>query len=521
MLARKGLRVLLLERDHFPRDHIGESLLPATLPILEELGVLPAVRAEGFVEKWGATMVWGTGDEPWSWYFGETSQRYPHSYQVWRPRFDQLLLDNSRSSGVDVREGHRVHEVVFEDGRARGVRYSDGDGAVALAWADFVVDASGQSALLGSRLELRRWDPFFRNLAVYAYFRGAERLRRPDQGNIFIESYEHGWFWHIPLHTGWTSVGAVLDRQRAQRDIGGGGVAAFLREQIAQAPRSAAMLGAATCEAGPFVVRDWSYRSEKLVGDGYILVGDAACFVDPLFSSGVHLAMSSGVLAAAYVTSALREPSLRRDAGRAYEQLYYTQYDHFHRLAKLFYSSNRTRDSYFWEARRLLDDEESFSPRESFVRAVAGQPPRGYERAVLDRGEAPKRFAANVRAVESERTRRRAEFRRLRRDDSALESAIPQPAPGLSVERKPVLGAGEFVWGDVITCAERSDETPCSPLIVTMLSLVDGRRSLGEIAALLAEGPERRERERIARHVVDATGVLYVDGLIAALRNPH
>src|SRR5215217_7648778 len=105
MLARQGWRVLLLERERFPRDHIGESLLPASMPILEELGVLPAVQEAGFLRKWGATMVWGTDPTAWSWYFRETNRRYPHAYQVWRPRFDQLLLHNSRAHGVEVREG--------------------------------------------------------------------------------------------------------------------------------------------------------------------------------------------------------------------------------------------------------------------------------------------------------------------------------------------------------------------------------------------------------------------------------
>src|SRR5713101_6222019 len=183
MLARQGFAVLLLEREHFPRDHIGESLLPASIPVLEELGVLPAVQEAGFLPKWGATMVWGTDKAPWSWYFRETNQQYPHSYQVWRPRFDQLLLENSRTHGVEVREGHQVVDVLFADGRAVGVRYTANhtDGT---ARARFVVDASGQGALLGRKLQLRRWDAFFQNLAVYAYCTGAQRLPAPDDTNI-------------------------------------------------------------------------------------------------------------------------------------------------------------------------------------------------------------------------------------------------------------------------------------------------------------------------------------------------
>src|SRR5215471_17281604 len=362
MLARQGWQVLLLERERFPRDHIGESLLPASIPVLEELGVLPAVQQAGFVPKLGATMVWGTEKTPWSWYFRETNQKYPHSYQVWRPLFDQLLLDNSRTHGVDVREGHQVVDVLFDAGRAVGVRYK-ANGTDGTARARFVVDASGQGALLGRKLQLRRWDAFFQNLAVYAYFTGVRRLPAPDTTNIFIESYAHGWFWHIPLHTGWTSVGAVVDSRTGQEGLHRSGPLPFLRDQIAQAPHTTEMLQDATLVSGPFVLRDWSYMSDEVVGDGYILVGDAACFVDPLFSSGVHLALMAGVLAAAYVTTALKDPSMQEAAGRVYKELYYKEYDHFRSLAQLFYSSNGTTESYFWEARRLLRAEEHLSPR--------------------------------------------------------------------------------------------------------------------------------------------------------------
>ena len=354
MLARKGFQVVLLEREHFPREHIGESLLPASIPVLEELGVLPAIQEAGFLRKWGATMVWGKEDAPWSWYFRETNQKYPHAYQVWRPHFDQLLLENSRAHGVDVREGHAVRAVLFEDGRAVGVRCAADSAGEFTARAAFIVDASGQSALLGRQLQVRRWDPLFRNLAVYGYFAGTQRLAAPDETNILVESYPHGWFWDIPLHTGWMSVGAVVDSRSAQEAMRHSSPARFLMEQIAQAPHTRRMLREAELVSGPFVLKDWSYVSDEVVGDGYILVGDAACFVDPLFSSGVHLALMAGVLAAAYVTTALKDPSMREAAGRVYRDLYYKEYGHFRDMAALFYASNRTVDSYFWEARRLL-----------------------------------------------------------------------------------------------------------------------------------------------------------------------
>ena len=165
MLARKGWQVTVLEREQFPRDHVGESLLPASIPVLEELGALPAVESAGFLPKYGATMVWGSGDAPWSWYFEETSQRYPHSYQVWRPQFDQILLDNAKAQGVTVLEGHHVTEVIFDGGEAVGVEFTNTDGDTGEGQARFIVDASGQSTLLARHLESKEWDPFFRSEA--------------------------------------------------------------------------------------------------------------------------------------------------------------------------------------------------------------------------------------------------------------------------------------------------------------------------------------------------------------------
>ena len=522
MLARKGLKVLLLEREWFPRDHIGESLLPASMPVLEELGVLPAVQEAGFLKKWGATMVWGRERQPWSWYFRETNQRHPHSYQVWRPQFDQLLLENSRAHGVDVREGYNVTEVLFDDGKAVGVRYTANGGSDRVARASFIVDASGQSALLGHRLQLRRWDSFFQNLAVYGYFEGAKRLPPPDETNILIESYQHGWLWNIPLHTGWMSVGAVVDKLVGQEGIRRLGPQGFLMEQIVQAPYTAQMLKEAHLVRGPFVLRDWSYVSDQVVGDGYILVGDAACFVDPLFSSGVHLALMAGVLAAAYIVTALKDPAMREPAAQVYKELYYKEYGHFREMAKLFYSSNRTMESYFWEARRILgDDGGSLTPREAFIRAVAGQPPRGYERVVLEQGEAPEDFVSSVRAVESERKARQARLAALRTHPditrTPLYQSVPCLAEGVRVLRKPVIGEGEFVWGYVLTTASHPEGTPCSTLVARLVSLIDGRTPVADLVAKLRVTNDAVQDAQIELSAVAALHVLYVDGTIADL----
>jgi flavin-dependent dehydrogenase len=523
MLARQGWHVLLLEREHFPRAHVGESLLPATLPVLEELGVLPAVQAAGFLPKYGATMVWGRAQTPWSWYFRETNQTYPQAYQVWRPHFDQLLLEHSRKQGVEVRQGHQVVDVLFEDRRAVGVHYTQADGSLRTARARWIVDASGQGAVLGHQLGLRRWDPFFRNLAVYGYVTGAQRLPPPDETNIFIESYAHGWFWHIPLHTGWTSVGTVVDSRQAQEELRHGGATQLLHQHMAQAPYTAQMLQDAELVSGPFVVKDWSYRSVEVAGAGYVLVGDAACFVDPLFSSGVHLACMSGVLAAAYVTTVLKDPDMQEAAAQVYTQLYDKEYQHFHALARLFYSSNRSTESYFWEARRLLGQEAILSPRHAFIHAVAGQTPRGYERAVLAQGETPAAFMDNLRIVETARVARRRRVAALRQTDSGLKKlmrAVPRLADGVAVQRKPVLAAGEFVWGDVLITAGYPEGLPCSRLVAHMVGLIDARRSVANLLAMLLEAREATRQEQIVSSVLATLDILYVDGTIADLGLP-
>lgn len=518
MLARKGARVLLLEQETFPRHHVGESLLPASVPVLQELGVLPAVQEAGFLPKWGATMVWGKESTPWSWYFKETNLKFPHSYQVWRPQFDQLLLENSWASGVDVREGHQALDVLFEECRAKGVRYSKGGVTQGFARARFVVDATGQRALLGHKLRLRRWDTYFRNMAIYGYFTGAQRLAPPDETNIFVESYPHGWTWSIPLHTGWTSVGAVMDAVTGREGVRRGGPHEFLMEQIAQAPYTSRMLEGAGLASGPFVVRDWSYDCRRFVGDGYVLAGDAACFIDPLFSSGVHLALMSGVLAAAYVTTALKDDAMSEPAGRSYEELYHKEYSHFREMAKLFYSTNRTADSYFWEAKRSLAAGDGLSPRHSFIRAVAGHPPSGYERAVVERGEPPEELVRGIHLVESDRAERRERLNYIGAQSGALIGAVPVLAPGVRLERKPVVAEGEFVWSDVLTTEGYPEGTPCSRLVSRMVSLIDSHTTVAGLLDKMHEGIDGSRLARIEHNVLEALRILYVDGAIVELR---
>jgi len=518
MLARKGWQVTVLEREQFPRDHVGESLLPASIPVLEELGALPAVESAGFLPKYGATMVWGSGDAPWSWYFKETSQRYAHSYQVWRPQFDQILLDNAKAQGVTVLEGHHVTEVIFDGGEAVGVEFTNTDGDTGEGQARFIVDASGQSTLLARHLESKEWDPFFQNLAVYAYFTGAKPLPEPDQNNIFIESYRYGWLWTIPLHTGRSSVGVVVDSKTGQEGIQQNGAKAFLEAQLAQSSLTRAMLEKAKMDSEPAVVMDWSYTAGKMYGPGYILAGDAACFVDPLFSSGVHLALMSGVLAAAYVTTALNDPSMAEEAGEVYQELYLKEYNQFREMARLFYSSNLSAESYFWEARRITNSDE-YSPRHSFIQAVAGQPPRSYERVVLDRGQAPEEFIESVRTVETERLARTQWLAALAADPqrNQILNAVPRLAEGVQVQQKPVLAEGEFVPGRVLNTVSQPEGTPCSPLVAAVIGEIDGQKSVADIVDGMGQHLDQAAHAQLEEAVSRTIEILYVDGTVAGL----
>ena len=509
LLARAGFDVILLERERFPRERVGESLLPASMPILEDLGALERVEQAGFPKKWGATMLWGSDTEPWSWRFSETNRAYPHAYQVWRPTFDKILLDNARRLGVRAWEGSAVTGPILEGERVSGVSYRKPDGSAASARSEWVIDASGQAAILGRALGLRRWDDYFRNMAVYGYFEGARRLPDPDSTNIFIESHQHGWMWNIPLAGGRASVGAVVDSESGQRGISELGVEDYYAGQIRSAPHTASMVSGGRMISPARVVKDWSYTSTRMTGEGWILVGDAACFVDPLFSSGVHLAMMSAVMAAAYVCAVRDGPAMRQPAARLYQRLYGDEYGHFRELARLFYSSNRAVESYFWEARRILgaDDVES---RRSFIRAVAGQSPRGYERAALDKGTMPGELAEAIRDVETGRMERAARF-----DRAHIGGAAPRPARGVRLERGVSFAEGRFEWSALLVTPERPEGAAVSQLVAALIASMDGERAVDGIIARLTAGMDSaRQRELVTEAIAASLRILHTDGAI-------
>jgi FAD-dependent halogenase len=370
LLARAGRRVLVLEREHFPRYHIGESLLSATLPILQHLGVLPAVEAAGFVRKPGGTFVWGSSSEPWSFWFSEDPGGYTHAFHVLRSQFDEILLRHAAGEGAEVREGASV-ETIEGEGPFR-VRARRDDGSGLEADAAHVIDASGQNALLGRREHLREFNPFFKNLALWTYYADAARMAPPHADNILSAAHAEGWCWYIPLHDGTISVGTVVDAERWRERARPATLDATYAELIAGCAPVAGMLAGARQVAPVRVIRDYSYSSTRFYTGAALLAGDAACFIDPVFSTGVHLACLSGLLAADCLEEVLAG---RRDVGvafAAYDTAYRNAFERYRRFVAYFYNHHSATDSYFWQARKLVDPSGTLELREAFVRLISG-----------------------------------------------------------------------------------------------------------------------------------------------------
>ena len=320
LLAQRGYRVVILEKAHHPRFHIGESLLPANLSLFEKLGVAEAVKAIG-MEKWGAEFV-----SPWhasktqTFRFGDAwDKSMPFSYQVRRSEFDEILIRNAARLGAEVIEGCRVKGVAFAaDESGATVHAQHDDGRTGDWHARFVVDASGRDTLLGKQFDIKRRNPKHNSSALYGHFTGAARHAGQDEGNITIFWFAHGWFWFIPLADGVTSIGAVVwphylkSRSKPVRD--------FFLDTIALCPALAERLAQATLSSDVEATGNFSYTCERTHGANHLLIGDAFSFIDPVFSSGVMLAMQGGFVGAETVDTCLREPARAKAALAHFDQ---------------------------------------------------------------------------------------------------------------------------------------------------------------------------------------------------------
>jgi flavin-dependent dehydrogenase len=318
LLAERGWRVTLLEKDRHPRFHIGESLLPMNLPLFERLGVEKDIARIGII-KHGAEFNSAAHGRALTFDFANALESsIPYAYEVRRSEFDHVLLQNCAAKGARVHEGTRVTSVEFPATGDVVVTARTEDNRETQWRARFLVDASGRDTFLANRLGVKRKNPRHASAALFGHFTGARRLPGREEGNISVFWFPHGWFWFIPLLDGTTSVGAVcwpyyLKSRRTDPTT-------FLHETIALCPELAARLANASLTGPATATGNYSYEAECMAGDRFIMVGDAYAFVDPVFSSGVYLAMSSAFGGADVVDGCLRDPAAARRLSRKFER---------------------------------------------------------------------------------------------------------------------------------------------------------------------------------------------------------
>jgi flavin-dependent dehydrogenase len=338
-LARGGLRVALAEREAFPRFHVGESLLPANMPVLDRLGVLDAVKARGFLVKYGAYFHDQDLDLGYQFFFREGKPWPSYTYEVQRGEFDKILLDHAAAQpNVTLLQPATVERVAFdEDGVTATVAEAAGPREVR---ARFLVDASGRDAFIATRHGKRRPVEGLGKVALFAHFRGGKRWPGKEAGNIRIFSFEPGWFWYIPFHNGTSSVGCVLHartvrgHERSLEQLYHSLIARCrgLAEALDGAPRITAVHSAA----------NFSYQTEPAIGDRFVCVGDAIAFLDPIFSSGVYLATQSAELSSVEILKAFRENRFEARRFAGYQKAIRRGMRPFQRFIRNFYDPSFT-----------------------------------------------------------------------------------------------------------------------------------------------------------------------------------
>jgi flavin-dependent dehydrogenase len=373
LLARAGHEVTLFEKARFPRYHIGESIAPAARPILELSGALPKIEKAGFVVKYGGLLRWGAEDFAIEWesVFGKGLS----SWQVEREIFDEVLLDHAAETGVDVHQSTTVRRVVLAGERPAAVEWRGEDGATGTTACDYLVDASGRAGVLARQHGWRRTEnEVFRNVATWGYWRGARLLPETPVGGIDAVSSPTGWYWVIPLRDDRFSVGFVTHKDHYLQDRSRHGSPeeqllgyVYGNEDMRGILRDASYLGPARVET------DYSYATERFAGPGHVLIGDAACFLDPLLSTGTHMALYSALVGAASVCAAADGTVPETDALDFFERRYRQAYQRYLSMVSLMYQQYRGKETYFWHAQRLLkEDERRQVSRAAFTKLISG-----------------------------------------------------------------------------------------------------------------------------------------------------
>lgn len=340
LLAKEGLRVQLFERDHFPRFHIGESLIPHTYHVLERIGMVDKLRSSCFTKKYSVQFVTEHGKLSEPFYFSDYDP-HPRSqtWQVRRSDFDFMMIENAKEHGVEVFEGVRVLEVLSEGDTAVGVKIKREGEEAESVYAKVIVDAAGQSSVILDRLNLREWDPVLKKAALWTYWKGGYRDAGRDAGATIVMQTKGkaGWFWYIPLQDDIVSVGVVaaydyLFQNRSSKDL-----ETIFNEEVERCPGLQPRIAVGErCDIFR-AQKEYSYRAKKCAGNGWVLIGDAFGFLDPLYSSGILLALVSAERAADAIIAGFRQNDLSESALRVWEADYNLGMDRMRRLVCEFY----------------------------------------------------------------------------------------------------------------------------------------------------------------------------------------
>jgi len=343
ILAEYGHKVLVLEREKFPRYHIGESLIPFTFGPLERLGLIPKMRKSHFVKKYSVSFVQPDGKRSQPFYFFNRYDRetIAQSWQVLRSEFDQMLAEHARERGAEVREATTVTQLLKNDsGRVIGVEVKNKDGSMEHLFAKLVIDASGKEAFASNRLGWRIGDPYLNKVAVWTYYKGSKRGEGIDEGATTVAFVpQKGWFWHIPQHDDMVSVGVVAEGKYLSRDGVKDPETMFQRE-IGENKWIEERLSTGTCTGEYWITSEYSRHSKYGASPGLLLVGDAFAFLDPVFSSGVMLALKSAVLAGEAVHQALVDDDVSPQRFTEYAALIREGIENMRKLVYAFYEPN-------------------------------------------------------------------------------------------------------------------------------------------------------------------------------------
>jgi hypothetical protein len=343
ILAEHGHKVLIIEKAKFPRYHVGESLIPFTFGPLERLGMIPKMRGSHFVKKYSVSFVQPDGHRSQPFYFHTRydKETIAQTWQVNRSEFDQMLLDNAREKGAEVMEETTVIQLLKNDsGHVIGVEVKTKDGQMKHLHAALVVDASGKEAFASNRQGWRIGDPYLNKVAIWTYYKGSKRAEGMDEGGTTIAFVpEKGWFWHIPMHDDMVSVGIVAEGKYLTR----GGIKdmkeMFYRE-IGENQWIKENLSTGTCTGEFWITSEYSRHSKYGASPGLLLVGDAFAFLDPVFSSGVMLAIKSGVMAADAIHEAFVAQDMSPERFAAYGQNIRQGVENMRKLIYAFYDPN-------------------------------------------------------------------------------------------------------------------------------------------------------------------------------------